>query len=119
GGGARLIEVIPLRGTLGRAPRFPSALRERAEEPTWSLIPGCWWEDPSEDAQHEHWVQDVVANIQRIGPAPDRRDPSTVGVRLDPDAVARMYGERFDRLREIKRRWDPENLFVGTHGIPP
>ena len=119
GGGARLVEVIPLRGGLGRAPRFPSALRETAEEPTWSLITGCWWENPSEDAQHEQWVKDVVAKIQQIGPAPERRDPSTVGVQLDDDGVARMYGDRFDRLREVKRRWDPENLFSGTHHIPP
>ena len=61
----------------------------------------------------------MVAKIQRIGPAPDRRDPSTVGVKLDHDGVARMYGERFDRLCEVKRRWDPENLFLGAHDIPP
>ena len=119
GGGARLVEMIPLRGGLGRAPTFPSALREAAEEPTWSLITGCWWEDPSEDTQHQDWVRDVVATIQQIGPAPEHRDPSTVGVPLDADGVARMYGDRFDRLREVKRRWDPGNLFSGIHPVPP
>jgi hypothetical protein len=30
-----------------------------------------------------------------------------------------MYGDRIGRLRELKRRWDPDNLFPGNHNIPP
>jgi FAD/FMN-containing dehydrogenase len=120
GGGARLVETIPLRGALGRPPAYPSALRETAEEePSWSLITGSWWESPSEDQMQVQWVDDVVDMIQRSGEAVERRDPSTVGTVLDPASIARMYGDRFDRLRGLKREWDPENLFVGGHNIPP
>ena len=119
GGGTRVIELLPLRGALGRPPRFPSALRETAETPTWSLLTGCWWESSSEDSQHETWARDVVADIQRIGPTAERRDPGTHGIPVDPAGVAQMYGDRFDRLREVKRRWDPHNLFVGAPNIPP
>jgi hypothetical protein len=119
GGGARLVEIIPLRGALGRAPAFPSAFRETAEEPTWSLITGSWWESPSEDEVQEKWVDDVVDTIRGSGEAVERRDPSTVGTVLDVESLTRMYGDRFDRLRALKREWDPDNLFVGGHNIPP
>jgi hypothetical protein len=61
----------------------------------------------------------MVTEIQRIGPAGQRHDPSTMGVTLSDAGVAQLYGDRFDRLREVKRRWDPENLFSGAHHIPP
>ena len=44
-GGRRFIEILTRRGALGRAPEFPSALREAAEDPTWMIVPGCWWDD--------------------------------------------------------------------------
>ena len=36
-----------------------------------------------------------------------------------PAAVARTYGSNFDRLRAIKRRYDPKNRFHGNRNIPP
>ncbi len=36
------------------------------------------------------------------------------------ERVSAMFGaERFARLRAIKRRYDPENVFRFNHGIPP
>jgi len=38
----------------------------------------------------------------------------------DPQSVAACYPtDTFARLREIKRRWDPHNLFRHNHNIPP
>jgi FAD/FMN-containing dehydrogenase len=119
GGGARFVEFVAHSGALGRAPELPSALRESAEEPTWGIGPGCWWEDEAEDANHDKWVQDVIDTIRRIGPATAHPHPNAVGVALDVDGVRRMYGDRFDRLRNLKRRWDPDNVFAGSHNIPP
>ena len=119
GGGAHFVEIVLRRGALGRAPERPSALREAAEEPTWSLGPGCWWEDASEDDLHDRWVQAVIADIRRLGPAVDRAHPNSIGVALDREGVAAIYGNRFERLRSLKRRWDQENVFRGSHNIPP
>ena len=118
GTGARNIEMNPRLGALGRAPELPSALRETSEEPTWMTVPICWWDDPAEDDAHLEWTESVVDDIRRIGPAVDRACPNTVAVPLDRDGVARLYGDRFERLRELRRRWDPESVFVGSHDIP-
>jgi len=66
-------------------------------------------------------------------PGPDGRPPLSRGVRrpvggyLDYGAsdeplerVRAAYGEaKFERLRQVKRRFDPHNLFRYNHNIPP
>lgn len=119
GGGARVVEIIPRRGAFGRAPELPHALRETAWDPTWCLGAACWYEDESEDEKHARWVDDVYATIRRIGSTSERRHPSGVGVTLDLEDRKAMYGDNFARLRDLKRKWDPDNVFVGLHNIPP
>ena len=119
GGGAHVIEVVPLWGAFARAPEFPSALREGAVGPAVDLGPAAWWTDASEDDDHDRWVGEVIETIRRIGPAAGGRHPSSVGATLDQDGVRHLYGDRFERLRQLKRHWDPDNRFRGSHNIPP
>ena len=35
------------------------------------------------------------------------------------DAIRAAYGPNFERLRDIKRRYDPTNLFHLNHNIAP
>jgi FAD/FMN-containing dehydrogenase len=35
------------------------------------------------------------------------------------DRVRSAYGDNYERLVEIKRRWDPDNVFRGNHNIEP
>jgi hypothetical protein len=119
GGGIRNIEINPRIGALARAPVYPSALREAAEERTWMVVPICWWQHETEDESHVRWTEDVFEDICRIGPAVDSARPNTVAVPLDLDGVGRLYGDRFERLRQLKRCWDPDNVFAGGHNIPP
>jgi FAD/FMN-containing dehydrogenase len=37
-----------------------------------------------------------------------------------PERIRQAYpGKTWDRLRDIKRRYDPTNLFNGNQNIPP
>jgi FAD/FMN-containing dehydrogenase len=119
GGGGRWIELVPSPAAFERPPAFPSAFRETALGPSWGIGPGCLWEDPAEDSDHDRWVREVIDVVRRIGPTNDRRHPAGVGVSLEADAVRRMYGDRYGRLRSMKRRWDPRNVFAGAHNVPP
>ena len=35
------------------------------------------------------------------------------------DAIRAAYGPNFERLQEVKRRYDPENVFHLNHNIAP
>jgi FAD/FMN-containing dehydrogenase len=35
------------------------------------------------------------------------------------DAIRAALGQNYDRLREIKRRYDPDNVFHLNHNIAP
>ena len=48
-----------------------------------------------------------------------RRWLSYLGDDQGEDAVRAAYGPNYDRLREVKRRYDPENVFRLNHNIAP
>jgi hypothetical protein len=37
----------------------------------------------------------------------------------EPDRLPDAYGPNLQRLRELKRTWDPANLFASNHNISP
>jgi hypothetical protein len=37
----------------------------------------------------------------------------------ESDRVRAAYGGNYDRLVEVKRKWDPKNLFRTNHNISP
>ena len=39
--------------------------------------------------------------------------------RDEQERVPAAYASNYDRLREIKAAWDPDNVFRANHNIPP
>jgi len=74
------------------------------------------WRDPGEDRRCMGWARDLF----------DAMAPHATGsvyVNFMPgdetDRVAGAYGPNLDRLREVKRRWDPANLLCVNQNIAP
>jgi hypothetical protein len=70
---------------------------------------------PADSAPHKEWVSGLSAAIQ---------DGTGAYVNfLDNDADDRIQeaypASTYERLRQVKRRYDPENLFRLNHNIPP
>jgi FAD/FMN-containing dehydrogenase len=71
--------------------------------------------DPSETPTHEAWVAEVAAGL-RDGDAASYVNFVAGGAQPVRDSYP---GATWDRLREIKRRYDPSNFFRGNQNIPP
>jgi FAD/FMN-containing dehydrogenase len=76
------------------------------------------WDDLNEDTEpHRTWVNGLLA-------ATARHSTGVYVNALEADEVAARTqsaydGPTFERLRQVKRRWDPDNLFRLNANIPP
>ena len=75
------------------------------------------WTDAAETDRHITWTRDLYEAV---------RPHAGAGVYvndLDRDdgqeRVRDAYGANYARLADVKRRWDPDNVFRANHNIAP
>ena len=85
--------------------------------PGWNLLLPSVWTDPADTAANVRWTRDTF-NALRPGFATGRW-LNYLGDDQADEAVRAAYGPNYDRLREIKRRYDPDNVFHLNHNIAP
>ncbi len=94
----------------------PGATAYPHRTPSWSFHILAGWMDPADDADVMAWVRTFHTDMRRFA-------STGVYVNLlaedEMDRVREAYGPNYDRLAELKRIWDPQNLFRGTFNIPP
>jgi FAD/FMN-containing dehydrogenase len=86
-------------------------------EPGWNLLIPSVWTDPAASDRNIRWTRETHAAL-----APhlaERRWLNYLGDDQADDAVRAAYGPNYDRLREVKRRYDPTNVFHLNHNIAP
>ncbi len=86
-------------------------------ETGWNLLIPSVWTDPSATQTNIGWTRETHAAL-----APhlsERRWLNYLGDDQAEDAVRAAYGPNYERLREIKRRYDPTNVFHLNHNIAP
>ncbi|MGA8219129.1 MAG: BBE domain-containing protein, partial [Solirubrobacterales bacterium] len=72
--------------------------------------------DGGEAATHDTWV---AAAADALGKDGAGGYVGFMGEEDEPSLRAAYPGAAWDRLREIKGRYDPDNLFRLNHNIPP
>jgi FAD/FMN-containing dehydrogenase len=86
-------------------------------EPGWNLLIPSVWTDPAETEANIRWTRETFAALQPH--LTGRRWLNYLGDDQADDAIRAAYGPNYNRLREIKRRWDPDNVFHLNHNIAP
>jgi FAD/FMN-containing dehydrogenase len=73
------------------------------------------WTDPDRDDEHLEWARAFHEALE-----PYAADGVYVNyLSEDEERVSDAYGERYERLRDLKRDWDPENLFRTNQNVDP
>src|SRR5262245_63516429 len=98
---------------MARVPDDATACASRSSRIMASVA--AFYNGPDDRPIREAWVNDLVEELPRDGRA-------YVNFLVDQgeEGVRSAYpGRTYDRLAEIKRRYDPTNLFRRNQNIPP
>jgi FAD/FMN-containing dehydrogenase len=82
----------------------------------WNLLIPSEWLDPADTDANIAWTKDTFAALSEHFAA--GRWLNYLGDDQD-DAIRSAYGPNYDRLVEVKRRFDPDNVFHLNHNIVP
>jgi Berberine and berberine like len=80
------------------------------------LTVAALWHDPLQSERHVDWTRRVWEAL-----LPGSTGGSYVNHLGDEgqERIRAAYGAKWDRLVELKRRWDPENVFRLNQNVPP
>ncbi len=107
--------LVPGGGALSRVDDAATAFGQR--NAPWNLHYLSMWPDPADTERNIAYTRELAAAMK----------PWTTGRAYlnfigdeGGDRVAAAFGpEKYDRLRELKQKWDPRNLFSHNQNIPP
>jgi FAD/FMN-containing dehydrogenase len=95
----------------------PTATAVPHRQAGWNLLIPSVWTDPADTQANIAWTKATHAALKPE--LSERRWLNYLGDDQAEDAIRGAYGPNYDRLREIKRRYDPENVFRHNHNIKP
>jgi len=105
----------PLSGAAARVP--PEATAFAGREASFNATFINSWVDPSED---ERKIEIARSFSSALGPWAIGGGYINYASESAGDGMETEYGaQRFERLREVKRRYDPDNRFRFNHNISP
>jgi FAD/FMN-containing dehydrogenase len=108
------VQLRPLGGAMARVPQEATAFVHRDKE--LLMVVSNAWDNPAQDEVQRAWVQGIWSAIQ----------PHTQGTYvnfLEDEGHARIRdaysASTMQRLAEIKRRYDPDNVFRSNQNVRP
>ena len=109
------IDVWLMGGALGEEPAGGSAYSGRSAG--YLVNPEADWDDPTGDEENVAWARQLIKALE----------PYTVGNYLNfpglleegEQQLRASFGSHYERLVEVKTKWDPDNLFRLNHNVPP
>ncbi len=110
----RAAQLRPLGGAMARVPSDATAYAHRDSRIMVNLA--AFYEGPEDRARRQAWVDEFAAAI-------DQGDPAAYVNFIGDEAEERVHaaypGATWDRLAQVKRRYDPSNLFRLNQNVPP
>ncbi|MDI2032111.1 FAD-binding oxidoreductase [Saccharopolyspora sp. TS4A08] len=108
------VHIYPIDGACHRVAADETAFAYR--DANFATVIAGMWPDPADNEANIEWVRDYYAAT-----APHSEEGGYVNFMAadDQGRVKANYRQNYDRLAEIKRRYDPDNLFHLNQNIVP
>ena len=102
-------------GAVTRVGPTDTAVPHRAQG--WNLLIPSVWTDPADTEANIAWTRDTYSALRPH--MSTGRWLNYLGDDQVEDSIRAAYGPNYDRLVEVKRQYDPENVFHLNHNIEP
>lgn len=108
------VHIYPINGACHRV--APDATAFAYRDATFATVIAGMWPDPAQNDANIAWVRDFYDAT-----APHSEEGGYVNFMADDDQdrVRVNYRENYDRLVDVKRQYDPDNLFHLNQNIRP
>lgn len=111
-----LFALRSLGGAMGQVPEEATAYGNR--DALFNISIDSTWQDPTRDDEMIAWTRATWANLRELTDGGVYLNFAGFGE--ENDILARAaYGSNYDRLTDVKHRYDPANLFRGNINIAP
>jgi hypothetical protein len=110
-----LMHLYPIDGAVRRVGRDETAWGAR--DATWSMVIAAIDSNPQNAEELKRWGRGYWDAVHRFNPG-----GAYVNFMMDDEGDARVqasYGENYARLADVKRKYDPANLFRVNQNIKP
>jgi FAD/FMN-containing dehydrogenase len=108
------VHIYPINGACHRVGPDETAFGHR--EANFATVIAGMWPEPADNEANTEWVRSYYAAT-----APHSEEGGYINFMAadDEDRVPANYGVAYDRLIEVKRNYDPDNLFHMNQNISP
>ncbi len=108
------MHIYPINGAVHRVDAGATAFAHR--DGNFATVIAGMWPDPADNEANMRWVRDYYDAT-----APHSKEAGYVNFMSDDDQerIRANYGSNYDRLVDVKRAYDPENLFRRNQNIAP
>jgi len=108
------MHIYPINGACHDVADDATAFGHR--DASFATVIAGMWPDPADNEANTKWVKDYYAAI-----APHSAAGGYINFAAADDQarVPDNYGTNYERLREVKRKYDPQNLFHLNQNIVP
>ena len=108
------MHLYPVDGAVHEVDADATAWRYR--DATWSMVIAGVDPDPAERERITEWARDYWTALH-----PHSAGASYLNFMMEEgeDRIRATYGDNYERLREVKARYDPENFFHVNQNVEP
>lgn len=108
------VHIYPINGAVHRVASDQTAFAHR--DANFATVIAGMWPDPADNEANTAWVRDYYTAT-----APLSEEGGYINFMAgdDQERIKANYGGNYDRLVEVKRTYDPDNLFRVNQNIKP
>ena len=108
------MHIYPINGAVHDVPADATAFGHRGAK--YATVIAGMWPDPAQNQANIKWVRDYYA---ALAPHSEKGGYINFMAGDDADKAAANYGTHYDRLRTVKAKYDPENVFRFNQNVAP